>query len=49
VGNDAKLEESAWDRVYRDVEESRDRNGHLPDPTPYSSLTKPAGSRRVRK
>jgi len=40
--------ESPWDRVFRDVQESRERNGSLPDPRQYENLTKAAGSRDPR-
>lgn len=39
-------QESEWDRLFRDVEESRrSGDGKLPDPKQYKHLTKPVGSR----
>jgi hypothetical protein len=35
----------AWDRVYRDVKESREQNRSLPDPQQYEGLTKSTGSK----
>jgi hypothetical protein len=40
-----KEKASGWDRVYRDVKETRDQRRHLPDPRDHKELTKSAGSR----
>ncbi|HUZ10738.1 MAG TPA: hypothetical protein VMU76_11300 [Acidimicrobiales bacterium] len=47
MAKDQKQQESEWDRVYRDVEESRrSSGGKLPDPKQYKDLTKSAGSKK---